>query len=102
VTNHVGAALEVGNRLELIVVGGEHRFPSNSCVGDLATRTLRGIFAARSFIGVEGISLRSGLTTPAVAEAEIARVMSEQTHGSVGVRVVVADDVIVLPTSAPV
>jgi DeoR family fructose operon transcriptional repressor len=146
VTNHVGAALEAGNRgMDLILVGGEYRFPSNSCVGELATRTLRGIFATRSFIGVEGLSLLSGLTTPALAEAEIARVMIEQTRGPVvvvadsskvgtvadfsiapieaatilvtdrglddeyrgeltdlGVRVVVADDVVVLPTSAPV
>jgi DeoR family transcriptional regulator, fructose operon transcriptional repressor len=146
VTNHVGAALEVGDRgTDLVLVGGEYRFLSNSCVGELATRTLRGIFATRAFIGVEGISLRSGLTTPAIAEAEIARVMIEQTHGQVvvvadsskvgvvadfaiapieaatilvtdlglddgyrarltelGVHVVVADDVIVLPTSASV
>ena len=131
--------------MEPILVGGEYRLASNSCVGELAVRTLRGIFATRSFIGVEGISRRSGLTTPAIAEAEIARVMIEQTHGQVvivadsskmgtvadfsiapiaaaailvtdpglddgyradladlGVQVVVADDVIVLPTSAPV
>lgn len=89
VTNHVGAALGAGDRgMELILVGGEYRFASNSCVGELATRTLRGIFATRSFIGVEGLGVRSGLTTPAIAEAEIARVMMEQTHGPV---VVVAD-----------
>ncbi|MGZ5295649.1 MAG: DeoR/GlpR family DNA-binding transcription regulator [Actinomycetota bacterium] len=89
VTNHVGAALEAGDRgMDLILVGGEYRFPSNSCVGDLATRTLRGIFATRSFIGVEGLSLRAGFTTPAIPEAAIARVMIEQTHGQV---VVVAD-----------
>lgn len=86
VTNHVGAALEAGERgIELILVGGEFRFASSSCVGDLATRALRGIFATRSFIGVEGISLRSGLTTPAIPEAEIARVMIEQTHGQVAI-----------------
>ena len=94
---------------------------------------------------MEGFSLRSGLTTPAIAEAEVARVMIEQTRGQVvivadsskvgvvadfsiapieaatilvtdaglddeyrveltalGVQVVVADDVIVVPTSAPV
>lgn len=146
VTNHVGAALAVGDRdVELILVGGEYRPASNSCVGDIAARTLRGIFATRSFIGVEGLSLRSGLTTPAISEAEVARVMIEQTHGQVvvvadsskvgtvadfsiapieaatilvtdpglddgyraeltdlGVQVVFADDVIVLPTSAPV
>ena len=89
ITNHVGIALEAADRdLELILVGGEYRAPSNSCVGSFATQTLRGVFASRSFIGVEGLSIRSGLTTPAAPEAEIARVMIEQTQGDV---VVVAD-----------
>ncbi len=89
VTNHVGAALEGADRdAELIMVGGEYRSPSNSCVGDFATQILRQIFATRSFIGAEGVSLRSGITTPAAAEAEVARVMIEQTKGQV---VVVAD-----------
>ena len=60
----------------------------DSCVGDFATQALRRVFAGRSFIGVEGVSLRSGLTTPAAPEAEIARVMIEQTRGAV---IVVAD-----------
>jgi DeoR family fructose operon transcriptional repressor len=89
VTNHVGAALEAADLdLELLLIGGEYRSPSNSCVGDFATQALRRVFAGRSFIGVEGLSLRSGLTTPAAPEAEIARVMIEQTRGPV---IVVAD-----------
>jgi DeoR family fructose operon transcriptional repressor len=89
VTNLVGAAAEADGRdMELFLVGGEYRSPSNSCVGDFATQALRRIFASRSFIGVEGLSLRSGLTTPAAPEAEIARVMIEQTQGDI---VVVAD-----------
>jgi DeoR family fructose operon transcriptional repressor len=89
ITNHVGIAAEAADRdLELIVVGGEYRAPSNSCVGSFATQTLRGAFASRSLIGVEGLSIRSGLTTAAAPEAEIARVMIEQTHGPV---IVVAD-----------
>lgn len=89
VTNHVGMALEAADRsLELILVGGEYRAPSNSCVGGFATEAIRRVFATRSFIGVEGVSLRSGLTTPAAPEAEIARMMIEQTQGPV---VVVAD-----------
>lgn len=89
ITNHVGIASEAADRdLELIVVGGEYRAPSNSCVGSFATHTLRGAFASRSLIGVEGLSIRSGLTTPAAPEAEIARVMIEQTQGPV---IVVAD-----------
>lgn len=89
ITNHVGIALEAADRdLDLILVGGEYRTPSNSCVGSFATQTLRSVFATRSFIGSEGLSIRSGLTTPAAPEAEIARVMIEQTQGDV---VVVAD-----------
>ncbi len=89
VTNHVGAAQEAADRdADLILVGGEYRSPSNSCVGEFATQTLRRIFATRAFIGAEGVSLRSGLTTPKAPEAEIARVMIEQTRGQV---VVVAD-----------
>jgi DeoR/GlpR family transcriptional regulator of sugar metabolism len=89
VTNHVGIALESAERdVELTLVGGEYRSPSNSCVGAFATDTLRKVFATRAFIGVEGLSIRSGLTTPVAAEAEIASLMIEQTNGQV---VVVAD-----------
>jgi DeoR/GlpR family transcriptional regulator of sugar metabolism len=89
VTNHVGIAQESDEgRPEILLTGGEYRAPSNSCAGTFTTRALRGVVADRAFIGVEGVSRRFGLTTPAAAEAEIARVMIEQTHGDV---VVVAD-----------
>jgi DeoR/GlpR family transcriptional regulator of sugar metabolism len=89
VTNHVGMALESAERaLDVILAGGEYRPPSNSCVGAFATEALRRVFATMCFLGVEGISRRAGLTTPAAAEAEIARVMIEQTQGRV---IVVAD-----------
>lgn len=89
VTNHVGMALEaVEHEVELLLVGGEYRAPSNSCVGAFATEAIRRVFADQAFIGVEGISRRSGLTTPAAPEAEVARVMIEQTTGPV---VIVAD-----------
>jgi DeoR/GlpR family transcriptional regulator of sugar metabolism len=89
VTNHVGATLESAERgIDLLLVGGEYRAPSNSCVGVLAVEMIRRVFATRAFIGAEGLSIRAGLTTPAAAEAEIARTMIEQTQGRV---VVVAD-----------
>jgi DeoR family fructose operon transcriptional repressor len=49
---------------------------------------LRQVSADRAFIGVDGITLKYGCTTPAGGEAEIARVMIERTHGSA---IVVAD-----------
>ena len=86
VTNHVGMAMESAERgIDVILTGGEYRSPSNSCVGGFATDVLRKVFASRAFIGAEGVSRRAGLTTPVAAEADIARVMIEQTHGPVGV-----------------
>jgi len=84
VTNHVGATLGAADRdVELLLVGGDYRAPSNSCAGVLAIEMLRRVFAGRAFIGVEGVSVRAGLTTPAAAEAEVARTMIEQTQGPV-------------------
>jgi DeoR family fructose operon transcriptional repressor len=89
ITNHVGVALESADRdIELVLVGGHYRAPSNSVVGPFATEALRRTYAHRAFLGVEGVSVRSGLTTPVAAEAEIARLMISQTRGEV---VVVAD-----------
>jgi DeoR family fructose operon transcriptional repressor len=89
VTNHVGMALEAGDRdLELILVGGHYRPPSNSLVGPFATEALRRVHATKAFLGVEGVSVRSGATTPSAVEAEIARLMIERTRGQV---ILVAD-----------
>ncbi len=86
ITNHVGIALESADRdVELLLVGGHYRAPSNSVVGPFAADALRRTHANKAFIGVEGISLRSGLTTPVAAEAEVARLMIEQTRGEVSV-----------------
>ena len=86
ITNHVGMALEAVDRdLELILVGGQFRAPSSSVVGPFATEALRRVHADKAFIGVEGVSLRSGLTTPSPQEAEIAGLMMERTRGEVTV-----------------
>jgi len=89
VTNHVGIALESADReIELVLVGGHYRAPSNSLVGPFATENLRRVNATRAFIGAEGISRRSGMTTPSAVEAEIARMMIDGTSGEV---ILVAD-----------
>jgi DeoR family fructose operon transcriptional repressor len=86
ITNHVGMALEAADRdIELILVGGQFRAQSSSVVGPFATEALRRVHADKAFIGVEGVSLRSGLTTPSPQEAEIARLMMERTRGPVTV-----------------
>ena len=89
VTNSVAIALQAAERdVELVLVGGHYRAPSHSVVGPFATDALRRTHATKSFLGVEGVSLSSGLTTPVASEAEVAALMIEQTRGRV---VVVAD-----------
>ena len=68
VTNHIGIALEASERnVELLLLGGHYRGPSNSVVGPFATDALRRTHATKAFIGVEGIGITSGLTTPVAA-----------------------------------
>ena len=89
ITNNVSAALEAQEAdFELILLGGSFRGRANSVVGHFATKTLSQVYASKAFIGVDGISLKYGCTTPISAEAEIARLMIERTHGAV---MVVAD-----------
>jgi DeoR family transcriptional regulator, fructose operon transcriptional repressor len=89
VTNHVGIAMEsVDREVEVILVGGHYRPPSNSVVGPFATANLRRVTASRTFIGAEGVSRRSGVTTPSAVEADIGAFMIERTRGEV---VLVAD-----------
>ncbi len=91
VTNNVRAtqeAREAGLDIELILLGGTFRYRSDSVAGVDALGMLNRIYASKAFIGVDGISLRHGCTTPTAPEADIARVMIERTHGPV---IVLAD-----------
>lgn len=89
ITNNVTAALGVTQAgFEVILLGGYFRPLATSVFGHFATATLRQLAADKAFIGVDGITLKYGCTTPASAEAEIAQVMIERTHGPV---IVVAD-----------
>ncbi len=74
--------------IECIVVGGVYRARSNSFVGGLAVLTLEQVYGAKAFIGVDGLALDAGITTPHHQEAEIARLMIRRTRGKV---VVLAD-----------
>lgn len=88
ITSNAAALAHAGSDNELIVVGGTYRAQSNSLVGPLANQHIRQMHADHTFLGVDGISLVRGLSTPSPWEGEIARLMIEQTRGSV---VVVAD-----------
>lgn len=89
ITSNMGAFRETqGMDIELILTGGEYREESNSLVGPLATLSLQQVYGSKCFIGVDGVSIKYGLTTPNLHEAEVARTMMERTRGQI---IVVAD-----------
>jgi DeoR family fructose operon transcriptional repressor len=88
-TSNAGAVAECQDLdVDLLLTGGSYRRQSHSFVGPIARQALRQLCASRTFIGVDGISLKYGLTTPSLEEAEVARAMIDHTNGDV---VIVAD-----------
>ena len=84
ITSNMSAFVEAqGAQMELLLVGGSYRAQSNSLVGPLALLSLQQVFAGKCFIGVDGVSLKYGMTTPNLQEAEVARTMIERTRGQV-------------------
>jgi len=89
ITNNIMAALEEWDpAVEVLLLGGSFRSRSHSVVGRFANDMLRQVGADITFIGVDGVSLKYGVTTPSSVEAEIAKLMVERTRGRV---VIVAD-----------
>jgi DeoR family transcriptional regulator of aga operon len=77
VTNGLNIAMELANlpNIRVIMLGGLLRLMSYSTVGPHAEQTLRGLYADRLFLGVDGLDLHGGLTTPDVLEAQLNSLM---------------------------
>ena len=88
-TNNLHAALGMGNPgFQHYLIGGEFQPRSLSVAGRFAIENLKQVYANKTIIGVDGISLKHGCTVPANAEAEVVRLMIEHTKGQV---IIVAD-----------
>ena len=89
ITNNVTAAFSARQgKFEIVLTGGSFRPRSNSLVGRFATHVLEQIFASKTILGVDGISIKYGCTSPISDEAEIVRLMVEQSCGPI---IIVAD-----------
>ncbi len=89
ITSNIGAVYELHDSdVEFILIGGLYRRQSNSLTGILAKTSLERVYGSKAIIGVDGISVKYGLTTPILEESEIARMMIDRTPGAV---IVVAD-----------
>lgn len=86
ITNNLSAAIEIGEvTYDLLLVGGSFQSKSNSVAGRFAIENINEVYASKAIIGVDGISLKYGLTVPSNAEAEIVRLMCERTRGPISV-----------------
>jgi DeoR family fructose operon transcriptional repressor len=89
VTNNIPAATDGREApFEIILLGGAFRPRAVSTVGRFANDQLRQFCGGIAFIGVDGISLKYGCTTPSNVEAEIGQTMVDRTRGPV---VIVSD-----------
>jgi DeoR/GlpR family transcriptional regulator of sugar metabolism len=63
-----------------VVLTGGVRTPSDALVGPVALAVLRDLHVDWLFLGVHGMDVRAGLTTPNMSEAETDRAMIESAH----------------------
>jgi DeoR/GlpR family transcriptional regulator of sugar metabolism len=83
-TNNLIAVLEARDaNLHQYLIGGEFQPNSNSVVGRFAIDNLRQVYADKTILGVDGISLIHGCTVPSNAEAEVIKLMIERTKGEI-------------------
>ena len=77
ITNSIALANELSNRedIQLINTGGIIRSNTKAQVGSIAEKTIRQFRVDKTFIGANGVSLKSGITTPTLQEAEVKQAM---------------------------
>lgn len=77
ITNSIALAYELSNRedIQVINTGGIIRSNTKAQVGSITERTVRQFRVDKVFLGANGISLKSGITTPTLQEASVKQVM---------------------------
>jgi DeoR family transcriptional regulator, aga operon transcriptional repressor len=87
VTNGLNVAMELANlpNIRVILLGGLLRPMSYSTVGPQAEQALRGLYADRLFLGVDGLDVQGGLTTPDVLEAQLNALMIKVSREAITV-----------------
>lgn len=86
ITNAVNIAAELsGSSVEVILTGGTLRQNSFSLVGPIAEETLHRLNADILFLGVDGLDVHYGLSTPNLLEAKVNRAMMDVARLTVAV-----------------
>lgn len=81
ITNNLRVGAEAINpQTNLILTGGEIRYPKAALVGDIANNTLINIVADMAIMGCSGISVDKGMTTNNIHEAKVNQLMVSHTN----------------------
>ena len=70
-SNSVPIAVELANRLGLMLTGGSVKESTLALIGPLAERSIEQMHVDIAFIGMNGVSATAGLTTPTWEEASV-------------------------------
>ncbi|GGG20807.1 DeoR/GlpR family DNA-binding transcription regulator [Paenibacillus abyssi] len=86
VTNAVNIAMELaGSDIQVLVTGGIMRHNSFELCGPLAEGMVGNLHIGKMFIGVDGVSADSGITTYSEQEAQIAKALISRSRASYAV-----------------
>jgi DeoR/GlpR family transcriptional regulator of sugar metabolism len=61
--------------INVILTGGELRYPKDAMVGDYAIRNLQTVFAKKSFVGCSGLMPDAGMMTEIASEVSVNEIM---------------------------
>lgn len=83
ITNNGRAVnMEHPQGVNVILTGGELRFPKEAMVGEFAERNLQKVYAKKAFIGCSGISPECGVTTEIANEVNLNELMIRHVTGT--------------------
>jgi len=71
----IASYLENEPDINVILIGGNLRRGFHCTVGPIAIKSLHGLYVDKAFMATNGISVRSGITTPNVSQAEVKKEM---------------------------
>lgn len=68
---------EKADGVDIILTGGEVRYPKEALVGDFTIRNLQNVYAKKAFVGCSGISAKVGMSTENANEVNVNQLMME-------------------------
>jgi DeoR family fructose operon transcriptional repressor len=73
----IASYLEYNTDANIILIGGMIRRHYNCTVGHMAINALKGLNVDKAFMATNGLSIKRGLTTPDMSQAEVKRAMMD-------------------------